>query len=300
MGGHNWHPMAYSPVSETVFIPTQDLPLPYGDEKDFEFTPGFWNGGIEMELIQLPDDPVVVAEILKSVSGQLIAWDPIGQREIWRYQHAGPWNGGVLATAGNLVFQGSVIGEFAAYDAGSGDRLWQFPAQTGIVAAPISYLVNDQQHVAVAAGWGTIFAMLGGGPTASMGISNRSRILAFRQGGDASLPEIEAPVLAVVPEPPQSDADAAQIAVGKDVYYDRCVYCHGEGVISGGITPDLRHATAETHAIWDAIVLGGALRDNGMPAFGQILSKDDSDAVRSFVIQRARLAYERSPTRQGS
>ena len=225
--------------------------------------------------------------------GQLVAWDPVAQREVWRYQHAGPWNGGVLATAGDLVFQGSLIGEFAAYDADSGERLWQFPSQTGIVAAPMTYSVDDQQHVAVAAGWGTIFALFGGEGSAALGHKNHSRILAFRLGGEQSLPAREAVALAAIPEPPASDASAAQVAAGKDIYYERCMMCHGESVASGGVLPDLRRLTPEKHAIWDTIVLDGALRDIGMPAFGQILSKEDSEAVHAFVIERSRNAYNK-------
>ena len=71
------------------------------------------------------------------LQGRLIAWDPVGQREVWRYQHAGPWNGGVLATAGNLVFQGRADGRLLAYDAVSGERLWDFNAGLGISAPPI-------------------------------------------------------------------------------------------------------------------------------------------------------------------
>ncbi|MDH3337745.1 MAG: hypothetical protein OER22_05600 [Gammaproteobacteria bacterium] len=101
-------------------------------------------------------------------------------------------NVGELATAGDLVFQGSLIGEFAAYGAGSGERVWQFPAQTGIAAAPISDSVNDQQHIAVVAGWGTIMALLGGEGTASLGMKNHSRILTFNPGGSESLPFLAA------------------------------------------------------------------------------------------------------------
>ena len=292
-GAHNWHPMAYSPLSNLVFIPSQEVPAPYADEPDFEFTEGFWNGGAEFELLQMPDDPAIANEIAKMVRGQLVAWDPRTQKEVWRYQHAGPWNGGVLATAGKLVFQGSLIGNFAAYDADNGDRLWQFDAQTGIAAAPVAYSVGDQQHVAVAAGWGTIFALFGGEGSAALKHSNQSRILAFRLGATQSLPVREAAEIAAFPEPPASDASNAEIAAGKDIYYERCIVCHGEGVVSGGVLPDLRRLTKEKHEIWDAIVLGGALRDKGMPAFGQILSKEDSDAVHAFVIERSRRAFDR-------
>ncbi len=293
LGGHNWHPMAFSPTAGLVFLPSQDIAIPYAEEPDFKFTKDFWNGGTEFETLQLPDDPAVTAEILKTMSGQLVAWDPISQKEVWRYQHAGPWNGGVLATAGGLVFQGSSIGEFAAYDANSGERVWQFAAQTGIVAAPISYAVDGEQHVAVAAGWGSIFALLGGQGAAALGQTNVSRILAFNVAGEQSLPAIEATAPAAFPEPPDSEATPAQLAMGKDLYHERCGVCHGTGVISGGVLPDLRRSGAEIHTIWDTIVLDGAFREKGMPAFGQIFSKEDSDAIHAFVLERSRFAYER-------
>ncbi len=293
LGGHNWHSMAFDPSSRLVFLPSQDFMGLYSDEPDFEFTEGFWNTGIEFELLETPADPALVAELVAAMTGQLVAWDPVAQKEVWRYQHAGPWNGGALATAGQLVFQGSLIGEFAAYDASDGERVWQFAAQTGIAAAPVSYRVADQQHVAVAAGWGTIFGLLGSDITASLGLENHSRILAFKLGGTAELPPVAEAAAVTIPEPPASDAGPEQIAHGKDLYYERCSVCHGIDVAGGGVLPDLRFASAETHKMWDAIVLGGARNNKGMPAFATILDKSDSDAVHAFVIERSRRAYER-------
>ncbi len=293
LGGHNWHSMAYDPVSKLAFLPSQDFFGAYSDEPDFEFTKGFWNTGIEFEMLETPADPAVVAELAAAMTGQLVAWDPVTQKEAWRYQHAGPWNGGALATAGQLVFQGSLIGEFAAYDAGSGERLWQFPAQTGIAAAPVSYSAGDQQYIAVAAGWGSIFGLLGSDLTASLGLKNRSRILAFKLGGDAALPAIEEAAAMPIPEPPAMDSSAEQLAHGKDLYYERCSVCHGIDVAGGGVLPDLRFASADTHATWDAIVLGGMRSNKGMPAFGTIFDKNDSDAVHAFVIDASRRSWER-------
>ncbi|MEM9303610.1 MAG: c-type cytochrome, partial [Pseudomonadota bacterium] len=222
-----------------------------------------------------------------------IAWDPVARKEVWRYQHAGPWNGGALATAGNLVFQGSLIGEFAAYRADSGERLWAFDAQTGVAAAPVSYAVDETQHVAVAAGWGTLMGLVAGEPAEALRMRNFSRILAFRLGGTDALPPRPIAEATPMPEPPALEAAGAQVAAGKSVYYDRCFMCHGINVASGGVLPDLRRATAETHAAWDGIVLGGLRRDRGMPSFAGILTPADSAAVRAFVIGEAQKAYER-------
>lgn len=293
LGGHNWHPMSFSPATGLVYLPSQDLPAPYLEDSGFEFADGFWNTGIDLRTLETPADPAIAAEVAKMVRGQLVAWDPVEQREVWRYQHLGPWNGGTLATAGGLVFQGSLVGEFAAYDASTGERLWVTNAQTGVAAAPASYAVDGEQYVAVAAGWGTIFALLGGEGLASLGLENKSRILAFKRGGTASLPEPPPAATRPVPEPPEQTATAETVERGKQLYYQRCVTCHGVDVASGGITPDLRYTRAEVHDAWDAIVLGGALRDQGMPAFDSIFDADDSGAVQAFVIEAAHKAYAR-------
>lgn len=290
-GGHNWHPMSFSADSGLVYLPTQDIPFVHGEESGFEFTPGVWNTGTDFELVATPDDPEAIRELQKLVRGQLIAWDPVAQREVWRYQHMGPWNGGVLATAGGLVFQGSLIGEMAAYDAHNGQRLWQFPAQTGISAAPITYAVNDQQHVAIAVGWGGIFVMIGGEDTAALGQKNISRVLSFRLGAHGSLPVLEAPFVAAIPEPPESSANADIVALGKDLYFQVCFGCHGNGAVSGGLVPDLRRSSAGVHKIWNTIVLGGALKDAGMPEFDGVISAHGSDAIHAYVIERAQRAY---------
>lgn len=287
LGGHNWHPMSFSPDTGLVYLPSQDLPAPYLEHAGFEFAEGFWNTGIDFRTLETPADPEIRAQAAGMVRGQLVAWDPVAQEEVWRYQHAGPWNGGTLATAGGLVFQGSLVGEFSAFDAKSGDRLWTYPAQTGVAAAPASYEIDGEQYVSVAAGWGTIFALLGGEGLASLGLENRSRILAFKLGGTENLPAPEPKEPAAMPQPPEQTASAETIAHGKDLYYQRCVTCHGVDVASGGITPDLRYSSAEIHDAWDAIILDGALRDRGMPAFDSIFDAEDSRAVQAFVIETA-------------
>ncbi len=292
LGGHNWHPMSYSPQTGLVYLPAQELPFVYADQQGFEFVEGAWNTATDSALGSAPEDPAVMAEVLKLVSGQLVAWDPAEGREVWRYQHAGPWNGGVLSTGGGLVFQGSLIGEFAAYDASSGERLWAFPAQTGVASAPSTYSVDGEQHVAVSVGWGTVFALLGGDVTASMGMRNYSRVLSFRVGADAELPLPEAVEPVVIGEPVERTGTPEQIALGQAIYARRCWTCHGDDVASGGVLPDLRHANAEAHSIWDAIVLDGAYQANGMPRFGHIFTEEDSRAIQAYVIDRTWQLYD--------
>jgi PQQ-dependent dehydrogenase (methanol/ethanol family) len=293
LGGHNWHPMSYSPNTGLVYLPAQEIPFIHGDPESFEVKEGFWNTGTKLVLAAAPDDPETMAQINQMIRGQLVAWDPIQQREVWRYQHVGPWNGGVLATAGNLVFQGSLVGEFAAYDANNGKRLWSFPAQTGVAAGPVSYIAGDAQHVAVAAGWGSIFALLGGESTAALNMRNQSRILAFRLDGKAQLPPEPAQAVRKISPPQEFAASEDQLERGKENFFERCGVCHGDGAASGGITPDLRYASAETHAAWNSIVLGGALRPLGMPGFAGTLTETEVEEIRLYVLDRARLEYQR-------
>ena len=98
---------------------------------------------------------------------------------------------------------------------------------------------------------------------------------------------------ASVPRPPEIEVSTEAVAAGKDIYYERCWVCHGDGAASGGIIPDLRFASEDTHARWDAIVIGGSLQQNGMPGFAPLLTIQESDAVHAFVIDRAWLAYNR-------
>jgi len=293
LGGHNWHPMSYSPNTGLVYLPAQEMPFIHGDPESFEVKEGFWNTGTRLVLAAAPDDPATMAQINQMIRGQLLAWDPVQQREVWRYQHVGPWNGGVLATAGNLVFQGSLVGEFAAYDAMNGKRLWSFPAQTGVAAGPVSYIAGDSQHVAVAAGWGSVFALLGGESTAALKLRNQSRILAFRLGGKAQLPPEPAQEVKKIAAPQEFTASEDQLEQGKENFFERCSVCHGDGAASGGITPDLRYASSETHAAWNSIVLGGALRPLGMPGFAGTLTETEVEEIRLYVLDRARLEYQR-------
>ena len=92
--------------------------------------------------------------------GRLIAWDPAERREVWRVTHPGVESGGVLASAGDLVFQGRSDGIFLAYRASDGKKLWEYDTGTGILAPPVTYMVEGVQYVTVMAGWGGVPGLL--------------------------------------------------------------------------------------------------------------------------------------------
>jgi quinohemoprotein ethanol dehydrogenase len=287
-GGHNWHPMAYNADTGYVYIPALDIPFAFAQDNAFQFNPGEWNTGVDLAQTIPPKDPDELVEAISMVKGHLSAWDPVTQQEVWRVQHDNSWNGGLLSTAGNLVFQGRADGRFAAYAADTGALLWEFPVYNGIIAAPVTWEVDGEQYVTVAAGWGGAFAMASGVPRHRDNMLSGGRLLTFKLGGDAALPAPDVTFLEI-PEPPEMATTPAQIAHGETVYHTYCAVCHGPGAVSsGGGTADLRYSSAAVHASWDAIVLDGAFTGQGMVGFAHALSADDSRAIQGYVIDQAK------------
>ncbi len=286
-GGHNWHPMSYNPITGLVYIPALDLPMLYAQAEEFVYKPKEKNLGIDAAATAPPDDPDELVAALQGVRGHLAAWDPVAQREVWRVQHATSWNGGLLSTAGNLVFQGRSDGQFAAYRADDGTLLWEFPVHTGIIAPPVSYGIEGEQYIAVIAGWGGAFANASGVPKHRNNVLRAGRLLSFKLGGTEQLP---VPNLTFVNLPPVPDLQASetQLTQGKADYQEYCSACHGSGAVSSGSNPDLRYMSAATHASWDAIVRGGAYTGKGMVSFAHVLDEAASEALHAYVIKRNR------------
>ena len=291
LGAHNWHPMSYNPQTGYVYIPAQELSFPYTSAAELEPKWLAANLGIDTTIARLPDDPAVIEGIKEATRGHLAAWDPVTQTEVWRVQYPGPWNGGVLSTASNLVFQGTAAGFLNAYDAVSGDKLWEFSTQTGIVAPPMTYTVDGEQYLTVMAGWGGIFPLITGPIASASGETvNRSRILTFRIGGTESLP----PVTDLPREFPDFSAieiDPNQVEAGFAVYDRYCGACHGAGAVGGGVIADLRYsAFAGDATAWETVVLEGSHVNLGMVAFGSEISSEEAQAVRQYVLDRQRFA----------
>ena len=290
LGGHNWHPMAYHPGENLVYIPAFEAAMIYAPEANWkpDRARGF-NVGFDLAAGDLPADMGIRRQIYGTVRGKLLAWDPVKQEVRWEVEHPGPWNGGILATGGDLVFQGNASSEFAAYNASSGEKLWSFAAQTGVVAPPITYTVNGEQYVAVLAGWGGAFALSadGGLIDDARPVRNISRLLVFKLGANGALPEMAE--LARLPlDPPPSRADAETIALGGKKYARYCAVCHAPAAVGTDYLPDLRRSgTLGNPEAFLAVVHDGILKDNGMASFKGSLTKQEMNAIREFIIARA-------------
>jgi PQQ-dependent dehydrogenase (methanol/ethanol family) len=295
-GAHNWHPMSMSRDTGLVYLPVQEMAQDYTSDPAFVYRPGRWNTGTVHAA--LPTDRATRAAVRNSMRGFLLAWDPVNQREAWRVDLGPPWNGGTLATAGGLVFQGMLDGRFRAYDAATGAQLWEFDNQAATMGGPISYQAGGVQYVASLASDGSLGFLPSGlivaNPRAEPA---NARVNVFRIGGTASLPARELMALET-PRPPQLRASARTISQGAALYTQFCMVCHGSGVISGGVLPDLRRAGSLQDAIVWRQTVHGARAANGMPDFTQWLDADDAEAIRAYVASEAAIAYAEERARR--
>ena len=287
LGGHNWHPMSFSPQTGLVYIPVLDFAANYGQPEEFVYRPGIVNTGTSGIIGSLPDAQAERDAIRPLMKGRLLAWDPRTQSEAWRVEHNGPWNGGTLVTAGNLVFQGTADGKFVAFSADKGETLWEFPTQTGVVAPAVTYEIDGEQYVSVNVGWGGAYALVFGEYVQAESMPNVSRVLTFKLGADGALPDVNwRPT--VVFNPPPRVAEEAIEHEGFGLYQDVCMGCHGLNAVSGLIIPDLR-GSAWLHDAdgWNSVVREGLLSKTGMASFGGHITREQSEAIRAYIIQQA-------------
>src|SRR5437867_5596772 len=141
-GGKNWETMAYSPQTGLVYIPSFNLCMDLIG-KTAEYKRGAFYLASEWELAKVGPGGHM---------SEAIAWDPIKNVKVWGNKEELPFMGGMLPTAGGLVFHGNIQGWFKALDARTGQLLWQFNTGSGISAGPVTYELDGKQYVAVVSG----------------------------------------------------------------------------------------------------------------------------------------------------
>jgi len=281
LGAHNWHPMAFSPKTGLVYIPAQQMPFAFQNEEDFKYKPGAWNLGVNLLANATPMTPAQTAAMAAMIKGSLIAWDPINQKAVWTVQRPYFWNAGVLATGGDLVFQGAAEGQFYAYDATNGKQLWSYPTGNGVIAAPMTYELNGEQYVALMVGSG------GGGQVSAPSLLPKrprlpGRLLVFKIGGTAKAPDFVLPA--------QPEIDLTKVTTSGDpkngyvVFNDNCQVCHGANA-TGSWLPDLKRSPLiTTSADFNSVVMQGVKAHNGMVSFSRFLKPQEVEDVRAFLV----------------
>ncbi len=295
-GAHSWHPMAFSPKTNLMYIPTNYGSFPLVAEA------GALMGNQKLS-INVGKRPEAPAPVLEGGGSYLLAWDPVKRAPAWQ-QRSGSSRAGVLATGGNLVFQGSAETApgvtpgpgvpsdpvLAAFRADTGEKVWSAKTQAGIVGGSASYEIDGEQYVAVVAGQG--------GGRGGYWAPNYARLLVYKIGGTAVLPEqvtFTPPVL----NPPADFGTTEELAMGEAAYNANCASCHGNSGRVSSLFPDLKYATALNNpALFQAIVIDGALQNNGMVSFRDELTPDQADMIRMYVTKLANEA-KNAPPQQG-
>ena len=271
-GAHSWHPMAFSPETGLMYIPTNYGSFPLVAEAGATM-------GNQLLSINVGKRPQMPAPELEGAGSYLLAWDPVKREPVWQ-QRQGSSRAGVLATAGNLVFQASGS-TFHAFRADNGDAVWSTETISGIVGGAASYEIDGEQYIAVVAGQNGR-----GGYWAP----NHARLLVYKLGGTAVLPE---PISYTPPQlnPPANFGTAAVLAEGEQHYNDHCASCHGNNGRVSSLFPDLKYAAAlNAPALFSAIVIDGVLQNNGMVSFRDSLTADEAESIRAYVVSLANAA----------
>jgi quinohemoprotein ethanol dehydrogenase len=283
-GAHNWQPMAFNKNRKLMYIPVRDLSSLFGHDPDWKYNEPSYLGfasGIGFNTATGVDTTLPIRKEINApkINERLLAWDPVNQREVWHYPHKNLWNGGVLTTAGDLVFQGGSDGVFRAFDAIDGKLLWQTNLETGIIAAPISFAVRDTQYISIAVGWG---GALGKGTKYTSKL-NPGTVYTFALNRKAAMP--------IFPEKAQKSlitmqvtATRQQINHGENLFIQYCALCHGDVGGGGGVIPDLGYSSEATHSIFKKIVLEGLLESRGMPNFSKKLTEDQVSDIQRYIL----------------
>ena len=303
-GAHNWQPMSFDPASKLAFIPTIEEPMIYVESGkrpaglvEGTFTvPGLVPEVYDPNALKSLFGPLPTLAALAhgitapaATRGMLRALDTTTGKVVWEHSSASGWDGGVLSTAGNLVFQGDAHGTLNVYASDTGKMLAKLDVGTSIMAAPMSYSIGGTQYVAVLAGYG------GGNmgypfppESAAFRYGNAGRVVAFRLGGG---PVPKPPVFVDPPfeEPAARPTDALAVARGEILYNRFCARCH---VFGRAVLPDLRRMAPGTHELYAEIVLKGAYQAKGMARWDDVLSPADAESILAYIDEQTWQAYD--------
>ena len=317
-GAIDWQPLAYSPELQTLFFMSNQWAMGYKFWEEGTFEPptnGEWYLGADYQQYLTSENP-----------GNFVAFNVVDRKIVWRQTSPAPFWAGTVATSSGLVFTGDMRGYFMAFDARTGTLLWQFQTGSGIIGSPITYELDGTQYLAVPSGgiggdmtfyytepkagniW--VFALDGGGPArvapgtnlttlegglprvGEPGHTLGGRVLPgygfepteggepIKASGPSQPTSGSATTGAETPNPYLGDEDAVAEASG--IYRTRCIGCHKAG---GGSGPNIFRTGLASRQFVEWVLQGG----DGMPAFRDLLDREQILKVHALVVSRDRL-----------
>ena len=314
-GAIDWQPLAYNPDLGAMYFMSNQWAMGYKLWAEDTFEPptnGEWYLGGDYQQYLTSENP-----------GNFVGFDVVNRKVLWRAVSPAPFWAGAVATSSGLVFTGDMRGYFMAFDARTGELLWQFQTGSGIIGSPISYELDGTQYLAVPSGgiggdmtfyytepkagniW--VFALDGGGPprvppgtnlttlkgglprVGEPGHTLGGRVLPGygfppTEGGEpiktASAPAGQSPAAEGAITNPYFGQQEA-IAAGERIYRGRCVGCHKGG---GGVGPNVFRTKLRPNQFIETVTNGR--QGTSMPAFGQLLARDEIWQVHAFVVSR--------------
>jgi quinohemoprotein ethanol dehydrogenase len=306
VGGHNFNPMSLSARTGLVYIPAVHSGMALLATPQLPRQSERMNAGVQVvfatALLQPPAmlppalRPVTSPAYLKKVPSldmhaSLKAWDPVAHKVVWEHTYPSFMDhGGVLTTAGGLVFQGSIDGKLRVFNDETGAVLKEIDTGSPLIAAPMTYTVKGVQYLAILAGTG------GGGwnfwmpGNVAAERGNANRVLVFRLDGGATPVPPLLPAVAPIPAPPAQPGTPADRVAGKTLFERNCSGCHANA--ERAPVPDLRRSgIIRTSDAFQAVVRGGALQMRGMPSWDDLLTPDEVEQIRAHLVASAREAY---------
>ena len=280
-GAHNWEPQSWDEEAGLMYFYYHDMPNFYSLAEEFVKTGtykirerglslGIGEGEYRRQL------EAQSQQIRPPTEGYLGAFDPLTGQYKWRHKLNRAFNGGVLATAGGLLFQGEGDGRLVARDTHDGKQLWEFNALGSFSSAIVSYQIDNIQYLAT---------MVSGNRALDLGGS----LLVFRLDGTATMP-VRMKASLPIPKQPEVTVSTDNYLNGERIYSAQCANCHGGIGVPSEIStaaPDLRRMTLDTHNEFLNIVLKGSLAEQGMAGFAEALSVAEAEAIQHFLIVEA-------------
>lgn len=257
-GGANWPPSAYNPDTELFYVLGNDNYFSFTRSEE-EFDEGSqYIGSVFQPILEAPQRGTVTALDVKT------------NKIVWQVNWDAIAYSGVLTTKGNLVFVGHNDGRLIAYDAKTGDQVWEYMTDAGVNAPPVTYEIDGVQYISVLAAGNTLAGSKHGDKLYTFALNGEGKENTSSKGSDKEIKEDEI-----------DETASAETDKGIALFESNCLACHGNLGTGGHNGPDLQTSkiTSDKNSVIDRIKNGGS----SMPAFEGTLSDEQIDAIAEYV-----------------